>query len=192
MRHLSFSAFAHTRRGHTLLAAGAMLAISVIAGAALQPALSLRPRYRGAPALAARGVAPFVPRRDATARSAACLRDGGDPRHRLRRGCGPGLASTLMCGCATSMPPSCKRVAQASFAGARRARRHKRSSPRAASRSGTSASTNMPAASTPPSRRAEPLTSRPPCSRAASRAATTAGADNGNQEIGVRNQAFAT
>jgi len=55
MRHLSFSAFAHTRRGHTLLAAGAMLAISVIAGAALQPALSLRPRYRGAPALAARG-----------------------------------------------------------------------------------------------------------------------------------------
>jgi len=30
MRHLSFSAFAHTRRGHTLLAAGAMLAISVM------------------------------------------------------------------------------------------------------------------------------------------------------------------
>jgi len=62
MRHLSFSAFAHTRRGHTLMAAGAMLAIGVIAGAAVQPVPSLRPHHRGAPAYAARGVtAPFVP-----------------------------------------------------------------------------------------------------------------------------------
>jgi len=60
MRHLSFSAFAHTRRGHTLMAAGAMLAIGVIAGAAVQPVPSLR--HRGAPAFAVRGVtAPFVP-----------------------------------------------------------------------------------------------------------------------------------
>jgi endonuclease YncB( thermonuclease family) len=49
MRHLSFSAFANTRRGHMLMAAGAMLALGVIAGTALQP--SLRPPHAAAPAL---------------------------------------------------------------------------------------------------------------------------------------------
>jgi len=59
MRHLSFSAFAHTRHGHKLIAAGALLAIGVIAGAAGQQ--PLRPHYRGTPAFAARGAtAPFA------------------------------------------------------------------------------------------------------------------------------------
>src|SRR5579862_2096664 len=49
MRHLSFSAFAHTRRGHTLMAVGAMLALGVVAGTALKP--WLRPPRAAAPAL---------------------------------------------------------------------------------------------------------------------------------------------
>jgi endonuclease YncB( thermonuclease family) len=61
MRHLSFSAFAHTRRGHTLMAVGAMLALGVIAGAALKP--SLRPPRAAAPALfAATAAQRFDPR----------------------------------------------------------------------------------------------------------------------------------
>ena len=61
MRHLSFSAFAHTRHGHTLMAAGAMLALGVIAGAAVQPVPLLRPSHRGSPAFAAHSTtAPFV------------------------------------------------------------------------------------------------------------------------------------
>jgi endonuclease YncB( thermonuclease family) len=39
MRHLSFAALAHTRHGNTLMAAGAMLALGVLAGAAMRPAL---------------------------------------------------------------------------------------------------------------------------------------------------------
>jgi hypothetical protein len=42
------------------MAAGAMLAIGVIAGATVHPAPPLRPLHRSAPAFAARGASPFV------------------------------------------------------------------------------------------------------------------------------------
>jgi endonuclease YncB( thermonuclease family) len=40
MRHLSFSALAHTHGGNTLMVAGAMLALGVLVGAAVRPAMA--------------------------------------------------------------------------------------------------------------------------------------------------------
>jgi endonuclease YncB( thermonuclease family) len=57
MRHLSFSALAHTHGGNTLMVAGAMLALGVLVGAAVRPALTPQ---AAAPVELTRAAAPTV------------------------------------------------------------------------------------------------------------------------------------
>jgi endonuclease YncB( thermonuclease family) len=58
MRHLSFSALAHTHGGNTLMVAGAMLALGVLVGAAVRPALTPQ---AAAPVELTRATSPVAP-----------------------------------------------------------------------------------------------------------------------------------
>jgi len=116
MPHLSFATLAHTRHGNTLMVAGAMLALGVVAGATMRS--SLMPKATAPVELAhaatnepAPSATPMTRRLDPSlVYPPRCC--ASSTATRSRRGCGCGRGSTLTprCGCAASMRRSCMRV----------------------------------------------------------------------------------
>jgi len=152
MPHLSFATLAHTRHGNTLMVAGAMLALGVVAGATMRS--SLMPKATAPVELAhaatnepAPSATPMTRRLDPSlVYPPRCC--ASSTATRSRRGCGCGRGSTLTprCGCAASMRRSCMRVATTSASRRKRhARPCRRFWPKAVSPFRRSASTNTTA-----------------------------------------------